>query len=89
MVGDMIPRFHERCTWRFLLYASGTFLGGFFCDLTCSMLENMSYGRIITAEKWISGTDNLVVTRTAIWRSLLRCAKNAWVKVGVGSFGVS
>jgi hypothetical protein len=42
MFGDMIPRFHESCKWRFLLYSSGTFLDGFFCYLTCSMLENRS-----------------------------------------------
>jgi hypothetical protein len=30
MFGDVIPQFHESCKWRFLLYSSGTFLGGFF-----------------------------------------------------------
>ena len=40
------------------------FLTGFFCYLTFSMLDNMSYGRIVTAAKWTSGTYNLVVTRT-------------------------
>jgi hypothetical protein len=47
MWGDMIPRFHESCQWRFLWYSSGTFLGGFFCYLTCSVLENRSYRRIV------------------------------------------
>jgi hypothetical protein len=42
MVGDMIPWFHEVLKRRFVLYAYGTFLDGFFCDLTCSMWENMS-----------------------------------------------
>jgi hypothetical protein len=53
------------------------FLTGFFCYLTFSMLDSMSYGRIVTAAKWTSGKYNLVVTRTEFWRSLLRCAKNA------------
>jgi hypothetical protein len=47
MFGDMIPWFHEALKWRFLLYSYGEFLDGIFCDQTCSMLENMSYGRIV------------------------------------------
>jgi hypothetical protein len=39
---DMIPWFHEVLKRRFLLYSYGKFLDGFFCYLTCSMLENMS-----------------------------------------------
>jgi hypothetical protein len=42
MVGDMIPRFQEVLKRRVVLYAYGKVLDGFFCDLTCSMWENMS-----------------------------------------------
>jgi hypothetical protein len=54
IVGDMIPWFHEVLKRRFLLYSYGKFLDGFFCDLTCSMLENMSWGRIVTSGEWTS-----------------------------------
>ena len=56
MFGDMIPWFHEALKWRFLLYSYGTFLDGFFCYLTCSMLDYRSYGRIVTSGEWTSGT---------------------------------
>jgi hypothetical protein len=39
-----------------LLYSYGKFLAGFFCYLTFSILENMSYGRIVTSGEWTSGT---------------------------------
>jgi hypothetical protein len=31
---------------RLLLYAYGKLFDGFFCNLTCSMLEKVSYGRM-------------------------------------------
>jgi hypothetical protein len=46
--GDMIPWVHEALKWRFLLYSYGKLLDRFFCYLTFSMLENMSYERIVT-----------------------------------------
>jgi len=55
MFGDMIPWFREALKWRFLLYSYGKFLDGFFRDLTCSMVDTMSYGRIVTPREWISG----------------------------------
>jgi hypothetical protein len=51
----MVPWFHEALNWRVLLYAYGTFLGGFFCYLTCSMWDNMSYGRTVISGEWTSG----------------------------------
>jgi hypothetical protein len=47
--GDMIPWFHESSKRRFLLYSHGKFLAEFFCCLTFSMLDTMSYGRIVTS----------------------------------------
>jgi hypothetical protein len=76
MFGDMTPWFHEVLKRRFLLYSSGKFLDGFFCYLTCSMLENMSYGRIVTSGEWTSSKYNLVVTRTEFWRVWAECSKN-------------
>jgi hypothetical protein len=64
------------------LYAYGKFLDGFFCYLTCSMLENMSYGRKVTSGAWTSGTYNLVVTRTAFWQVWAECSKNGRDTVG-------
>jgi hypothetical protein len=53
--GDMIAWFHESSKWMFLLYSYGKFLAELFCDLTCYMLDNVSYGRIVTAGEWTSG----------------------------------
>jgi hypothetical protein len=49
LLGDMIPWFHESSKRRFLLFSYEKFLAEFFCDLTFSMLDTMSYGRIVTS----------------------------------------
>jgi hypothetical protein len=85
----MIPWFHERSTWRFLLYAYGTFLDGFVLRSEVLhvgehvMWKDNHRRKMDLWHRQSCRDENSNLAESAPMR------QNPWAKVGVGSFGVS